>query len=161
MSQAEAEDRAIEAGGKDTQNNIAMLAEQTGGALIANTNDFRLPIRRVVEDAESYYEMTYNPEIQKYDGSFRKVSVKTAVKDARVQTRSGYFALPPNIAPGEVLSPYEVPLLQAFDEKPLARNFPFRHARIVFDRQRGKSPPSPLQPRGLVRHFPSTSSKIL
>lgn len=132
MGQAEAEDRAIEAGGKDTQNNIAMLADQTGGALIANTNDFRVPIRRVVEDAESYYEMTYNPQIQKYDGSFRKVSVKTAVKDARVQTRSGYFALPPNIAPGEVLSAYEVPLLQALDEKPLARNFPFQSAAMHF-----------------------------
>lgn len=131
MGQAEAEDKAYEAGMKDTQNNIAMLAEQTGGQLIANTNDFRVPIRKVVEDAESYYEITYNPQIQKYDGSFRKVAVKTSVKDAKVQTRSGYFALPPNMT-AKVLAPYEVPLLQALDEKPLARNFPFQSAAMHF-----------------------------
>ncbi len=132
MGQAEAEDRAFEAGSKDTQNNIAMLAEQTGGALIANTNDFRSPIRQVVEDAESYYEITYSPQIEKYDGAFRKISVKTDVREARVQTRSGYFALPPNMTQGRVLAPYEVPLLQALDEKPLARNFPFQSAAMHF-----------------------------
>ncbi len=107
MAQAEAADMAYEAGSKDTQNNLAMLAEQTGGALIANTNDFRAPIRRAVEDAESYYEITYNPEIQKYDGSFRKISVRTDVKEARVQTRAGYFALPPNLTQGQVLAPWK------------------------------------------------------
>jgi VWFA-related protein len=132
MGQAEAEDRAFEAGSKDTQNNIAMLSEQTGGKLIANTNDFRAPIRQVVEDAESYYEITYSPEIQKYDGSFRKIAVKTDLKDAHVQTRAGYFALPPNMTMGQVLAPYEVPLLQALDEKPLARNFPFQSAAMHF-----------------------------
>ena len=132
MGQAEAEDRVVEAGMKDTQYNIARLADETGGALIANTNDFRSPIRRVVEDAESYYEITYNPEIQKYDGSFRKIAVKMDLKDVRVQTRAGYFALPPNLARGEVLAAYEIPLLQALDEKPLARNFPFQSAALHF-----------------------------
>jgi VWFA-related protein len=132
MDQAQETDKVAEAGEKDTQNNIAMLAEQTGGTLIANKNDFRTPIRQVVEDAESYYEITYNPQIQKYDGSFRKIAVKMDIKDAHVQTRAGYFALPPNLAPGEVLSAYEVPLLQALDEKPLARNFPFQSAAMHF-----------------------------
>ena len=137
MDQAGAEDAAYEAGLKDTQNNILRLSEQTGGQLIANTNDFRGPIRRVVEDAESYYEITYSPEIQKYDGSFRKVAVKTDAKDARVQTRSGYFALPPNMTMGQVLAPYEVPLLQALEEKPLARNFPFQSAAMHFRSAQG------------------------
>jgi VWFA-related protein len=136
MDQAGAEDAAYEAGMKDTQNNMLMLSEQTGGQLIANTNDFRAPIRRVVEDAESYYEITYNPEIQKYDGSFRKISVKTTVKDAKVQNRSGYFALPPNMT-NQVLSSFEVPLLQALDEKPLARNFPFQSGALHFHGAQG------------------------
>jgi VWFA-related protein len=132
MGQAEAEDKVIEAGMKDTQYNIGRLAKETGGDLIANTNDFRTPIRKVVEDAETYYEITYNPEIQKYDGSFRKVAVKTDVKDAQLLTRAGYFAMPPNLSPGEVLSPYEVPLLQAFDQQPLPRAFPFQSAALHF-----------------------------
>jgi len=137
LGQAEAEDRAFEAGSKDTQNNIAMLSEQTGGRLIANTNDFRAPIRQVVEDAESYYEITYSPDIQKYDGSFRKIAVKTDLKDAKVQTRAGYFALPPNMTMGQVLASYEVPLLQALDEKPLQRSFLFQSAVMHFRGSQG------------------------
>jgi len=137
MGQAEAEDRAFEAGSKDTQNNIKMLADQTGGVLIANSNDFRGPIRRVVEDAESYYEITYSPDIQKYDGSFRKIKVTSALKDAQVQTRAGYFALPPNMTMGQILASYEVPLLQALEEKPLARNFPFQSAALHFRGSQG------------------------
>lgn len=134
---AEAEDKAFEAGSKDTQNNIIMLSEQTGGFAITNTNDFRARIHRVVEDAESYYEITYSPEIQKYDGSFRKIAVKTTLKDAQVQTRAGYFALPPNMTIGQTLASYEVPLLQALDEKPLPRNFGFQSTALHFNGAQG------------------------
>ena len=54
------------------------------------------------------------------------------LKDAQVQTRAGYFALPPNMTMGQVLASYEVPLLQALDEKPLARNFPFQSTAMHF-----------------------------
>ena len=131
-AQAEAVDSLHEAGTQDPQNTLAMLAGETGGLLIANTNDFRAPIHKAVEDAESYYEITYDPQIAKYDGSFRRVAVKTGVKDLRVQTRAGYFALPPHVAPGQVLASYEVPLLQALEEKELPRNFLFHSAAMHF-----------------------------
>lgn len=131
-AQAEATDSLHEAGTQDPQNTLAMLSEETGGVLVANTNDFRAPIHKAVEDAESYYEITYNPHIAKYDGSFRGVAVKTSVKDLRVQTRAGYFALPPHVAPGQVLASYEVPLLEAMDKKEFPRDFDFHSAALHF-----------------------------
>ena len=131
--QAQAADSAIDAGRADTQNTIRRLAEATGGVLIANTNDFKGPIRKVAEDAQSYYEITYDPQIQKYDGSFRKVSVKTDVADLRVQSRAGYFALPPNLTKGaQLLASYEVPLLQALDAQQLQHDFGFQAQAMHF-----------------------------
>ena len=131
--QAKSVDQAYDAGKSDTQNAIFMLSSQTGGMLIANTNDFRAPIRKVTEDVQSYYEITYDPQIQKYDGSFRKVLVKTDQADLKVQSRAGYFALPPNMTRGgEVLASYEVPLLAALDAKPLEKNFNFQSAAMHF-----------------------------
>lgn len=131
-AQAEATDSLHEAGTQDPQTTLAMLSEETGGLLVANTNDFRAPIHKAVEDAESYYEITYNPHIAKYDGSFRGVAVKTSVKDLRVQTRAGYFALPPHVAPGQVLASYEVPLLEAMEKKEFPRDFGFHSGALHF-----------------------------
>jgi VWFA-related protein len=131
--QAQAADSAIDAGRADTQNTIRRLAEATGGVLIANTNDFKGPIRKVAEDAQSYYEITYDPQIQKYDGSFRKVLVKTDVADLRVQSRAGYFALPPTLTKsGQLLASYEVPLLQALDAQKLQHDFGFQAEAMHF-----------------------------
>jgi len=140
MSQAQATDQAIDAGKSDTQQTIKMLAEQTGGVLIANTNDFRAPIRKVAEDAQSYYEITYDPQIEKYDGAFRKVIVKTNVADLRVQSRAGYFALPSKLTQGgQLLASYEVPLLQALDTQPLKQDFGFQSEAMHFRSPSGRT----------------------
>ncbi|HLK21955.1 MAG TPA: VWA domain-containing protein [Bryobacteraceae bacterium] len=131
--EAQAADQALDAGKRDTQLTIKMLAEQTGGVLIANTNDFRGAIRKVTEDVQSYYEITYDPQIQKYDGAFRKVVVKTDMADLRVQSRAGYFALPPNLVQGgQMVASYEVPLLQALETQPLKTDFAFQAAAMNF-----------------------------
>jgi len=134
MGQAQAADQALDAGRRDTQLSIRRLAEETGGVLIANTNDFRVPIRKVAEDMQSYYEITYDPQIQKYDGSFRKVFVKTDIANLKVQSRAGYFALPPNLTHGaaSTLASYEVPLLQALDTQPLKTDFAFESTAMHF-----------------------------
>jgi VWFA-related protein len=130
---AAAADTAINAGKANTQDTLANLAESTGGFLIANTNDFRDPLRKVTEDIQTYYEITYNPGIEKYDGSFRKVELKTSRNNVHLQSRAGYFALPAAlVANGTVLAPYELPLLQAFDAKPLPKAFGFQSAGLHF-----------------------------
>jgi hypothetical protein len=119
-------DKAIESSRANTQVTLADLSESTGGFLIANTNDLKGPLRRLNEDIETYYEISYSPDIQKYDGSFRKVTVKTARNDLKIQSRSGYFALPPSmVGNGKIIAGYEVPLLRAFESAPLPKSFPF------------------------------------
>ena len=130
---AKAVDTAIESGKANTQNTLAELAESTGGFLIANTNDFRNDLRRVSEDIETYYQVTYNPQIQKYDGSFRKVEVRSPRANLRLQSRAGYFALPATPgAGGVIVSPFELPLMQALNAKPFPRDFSFQSAGLHF-----------------------------
>ena len=95
----------------NTQAVLEDLAESTGGFLIGNTNDLDSGLDRVASDLASYYEIAYVPQAAPFDGRFRKVEVKVARKRVDVQSRSGYFALPPSDA--APLMPYELPLLAA------------------------------------------------
>src|SRR6185437_11130388 len=133
MSNAQSADTAIEAGRANVQNTLATLADSTGGFLIANTNDFSGKLKRLTEDIETYYEISYDPQIEKYDGSFRKVSVETDRPNMRIQSRSGYFALPPSMKGQAVLSAYEVPLLKALGSAPLPHSFGFQAAGMHFE----------------------------
>ena len=76
------------------------------------------------EEINTYYELTYSPTIDLYDGHFRKIAVKIARLDMKVQSRSGYFALP--YVPGQTVFPYEVPLLSALSSTPAPEAIPFR-----------------------------------
>ncbi|HXJ96424.1 MAG TPA: VWA domain-containing protein [Terriglobia bacterium] len=126
-------DTSIESTRANTQNTLANLAESTGGALIANTNDLRAPLHKLAEDIQTYYEISYNPEIKTYDGSFRKITIKMDSSDLRVQARSGYIALPPALAAGgTVLRPFEVPLLTALGSAELPTAFGFRSTAMHF-----------------------------
>ncbi len=131
--QVTAFDTALESSRANTQVTLGELSDSTGGFLIANTNDLKAPLRRLNEDIETYYEISYTPDIQKYDGSFRKVVVKTARADLKVQSRAGYFALPPSMAAnGNVVSGYEVPLLKAFESNPLPKSFTYHAEGMHF-----------------------------
>ena len=132
--QVTAFDKALESSRANTQVTLADLSDETGGFLIANTNDLKVPLRRLNEDIETYYEISYSPEIQKYDGSFRKVVVKSARADLKIQSRSGYFALPPSmVGNGNVIAGYEVPLLKAFETAPLPKSFAYRAEGMHFE----------------------------
>lgn len=125
-------DLVIETTRANPQMNLSYIAESTGGALIANMNDFRDPLRKVVEDLETHYEISYAPEIKDHDGSFHKITVKLKESGYRIQSRSGYFALPPALGPATELRAYEVPLLRALSSPKLPKDFGFHVAAIHF-----------------------------
>src|SRR5215467_2853862 len=132
-SEANVTDLAIRSTRGNTQNTLANLAESTGGKLIANTNDLKTPMKKLAEDIETYYEISYIPEIKNYDGSFHKITVKTSSPDLGVQSRSGYFALPPGVnGIANPLHAYEVPLLNALASKELPRDFPLQSTAMHF-----------------------------
>ncbi|GAC1700642.1 MAG: hypothetical protein NVS9B4_02380 [Candidatus Acidiferrum sp.] len=131
--QAKAFDTSIESTRSNTQNTLANLAESTGGLLIANTNDLRPPLHKLAEDIQTYYEIGYAPDIKTYDGSFRKIAIKMNSSDFRVQSRSGYVALPPAlVTPGSVLHAYEVALLTALSSAELPKAFGYQSVALHF-----------------------------
>jgi len=131
--QAKVFDTAIESTRANTQNTLANLAESTGGMLIANTNDLGTPLHKLAEDIQTYYEIGYAPQIKSYDGSFRKIAIKMSSSDLRVQSRSGYVALPPGLASqGSVLKAYEVPLLTVLSSAELPKTFAYQSVPMHF-----------------------------
>lgn len=128
-------DRAEDAIRANPQIALAELAESTGGFLIANTNDFRQPLRRLTEELGTYYEIVYRPANTNLDGRFRSIEVKVARPDVKLQSRSGYFALP--ALDGQTVFPYEVPLLNALGTHPLPKGLDYRASVIPFRPVRG------------------------
>lgn len=130
FEQAKGLDKANDSMRANAQNSLAELADSTGGFLVANTNDLRTQVHRISEDINAYYEISYTPDIANLDGSFRKIGVKLARADLRVQARSGYFALP--FIEGQALLPYEMPMLTALSTSPLPRAIAYRSAGLHF-----------------------------
>jgi len=126
-------DTTIQSTRANYQNTLANLADSTGGFLIANTNDMQGPIRRLAEDIQTYYEISYAPEIRNYDGSFHKIALKLPSSNLRVQSRSGYSAIPPSLSSvGTAVSAYEVPLLAALNLPELPKAFDYESAALHF-----------------------------
>ena len=111
-----ASDNAEVSARANVQEPIRDLAESTGGFLIGDSNDLRVPLRHVNEEISSYYEVSFNPGIQNYDGSFRKIAVNAKRKDLVIHARNGYFALPP-----EARGRRSAALRNAAAESPLRR----------------------------------------
>ena len=125
-------DLAINANRMNTQDTLAMLADETGGFLTANTNDFSTPLQRVMEEIDTYYEISYNPHVEKYDGKFRHIEVKVDRRDLTVQSRAGYFALPPDMLRTTGLNSYEMPLLRALSDGAPNDTLPFESGGMHF-----------------------------
>lgn len=106
------------------------LAKETGGFAVMNSNDVRAPVRRIMEQTAIHYELSYAPQSQILDGSFRKIQVKLLRPGLTVQTRDGYFAVP--TVAGQALKPYEVALLRALQNRATRRDLPFRSAILQF-----------------------------
>jgi VWFA-related protein len=115
----------------NNQTELRNLADETGGFLVADSNDLRTPLRKINEEIGSYYEISYNPGIANYDGSFRRIKVDIGKKDLIAQARNGYFALPMELRKTGMM-PYEPPLLSALNAPALPHDIPFRARLIPF-----------------------------
>jgi VWFA-related protein len=114
----------------DSQGGLAQLAEDTGGFLVRDTNDLRKAFERIDEDQRFHYLLTYSPQNQKFDGTFRNISVKVSRPGTKVFARKGYRAL--RFAPTLPVLDYEAPALAALDAARLSNGFPFDTAALNF-----------------------------
>ena len=117
-----------EPGGRDVSNNtqqqnLAYLADRTGGLAYDNGNDLNWGLDRMLEDQEGYYLLGYHPPEGTLQGNssrrdFHRIQVKVTRAGLHVRSRSGFFgetddqALPKYTTPAEqlratMLSPFK------------------------------------------------------
>ena len=106
----------------DPHAGLGQLADQTGGMLIANTNDLRAGFERIETDMRNYYLLTYVPSNEAFDGKFREIEVKVRRSGVDVHSRKGYFAV--REAPGVPVRAYEAPALVKLEQIPVPNAFP-------------------------------------
>jgi VWFA-related protein len=109
---------------------LGMLADQTGGFLIRETNDLSAGLRRIDEDMRVHYLLTYIPKNPEYDGRFRHISLKLSRPNLEVQTRKGYYAIDNSIT--SPLLDYEAPALAALSAARKPNAFAIRVGALSF-----------------------------
>jgi hypothetical protein len=70
---------------------LATLSTDTGGKAFLDSNDFAPAFKKVQNDTSSYYLIGYRSTNKAMDGKFRKITVKVARKDVKLEYRSGYY----------------------------------------------------------------------
>ena len=93
-----------------SQQNLRMLAEETGGVAFVGRNDFDAAFDRIVQENSSYYVLGYYSTNERRDGKLRNITVRVAgYPDAQVTYRKRYAAprgrAPKNTAAGKPLDP--------------------------------------------------------
>ena len=99
---------------QDPAVSLGILAEQTGGLIVNNTNDLESGIGRVNDDRRNYYLLSYTSTSPTLDGKFHRISVKVKKAGVYVRNRSGYLASPMDDS-GPVFD-YEAPALSALNQ---------------------------------------------
>jgi VWFA-related protein len=117
---------------KDPRTSLTLLAEQTGGFLVDNTNDLGQAFRRIDADRRFHYLLTYQPKNPNFDGKWRTLTVKVLRRNVTVRARSGYLAVrTPATMP---LFGHEGPALAALERTPTPAEIPLRATALVFPR---------------------------
>jgi VWFA-related protein len=78
------------------QEPLHILAEDTGGRAIINSNSFRDAFRQGIDETSNYYLLAWRPDVE--DERTGKARIKVSVKgrpDLRVRLRRNYYAAPP------------------------------------------------------------------
>jgi len=80
----------------ESQDGLVILAEETGGLFMHNTNDLDGALRHVMEDGDGYYLLGYRPDAGTFDektGKMKYHRMQVRVKRAglHVRNRSGFF----------------------------------------------------------------------
>jgi VWFA-related protein len=106
----------------DSRTGLAKLADETGGFLVEESNNLTSAFKRIDEDNQFHYTISYTPANLDFDGKFRSIDVKAARPGVQVFARKGYRAI--RRPPGLQTADYEVPALAMLDRAPLPNAFP-------------------------------------
>jgi VWFA-related protein len=98
---------------------LQQLAEGTGGSYIGDEDNLKKPLAEMITDMMVYYEASYAPKIDEYDGKFRAIAVKPLRAGLKIRSQSGYLALPAGSVTGSFPQPFELPLLKILSQAQL------------------------------------------
>jgi VWFA-related protein len=106
----------------DPSVSLGILADQTGGLLIDNTNALDRAIDLINNDRRHHYLLSYVSTNPTLDGRYRRIDVKVARPDVEVRARRGYRASA-DVSTAPVLD-YERPAMAALSSTPAPSAFP-------------------------------------
>lgn len=116
--------------GLDSRTGLARLSTDTGGFLIEGSNDLSSAFRRIDEDNQFHYLLTYAPSNDTLDGRFRAIRVKVGRRGAQVFARKGYRAL--RVRPAADAAAGDMAALSLLDRRPIPNAFPVHAAAFSF-----------------------------
>jgi VWFA-related protein len=68
-----------------------LIARQTGGFLVRNSNDFGLD--RIADDQKGYYLLGYRPPDETFNRQFHHIKLKVKGRGLTVRTREGFYGI--------------------------------------------------------------------
>ena len=81
----------------------ALIAKETGGFLVRNSNDFDL--KRIADDQKGYYLLGYRPTGETFNRKFHHLKVNVKRRGLTVRTRNGFFGVSEEAARPTALTP--------------------------------------------------------
>jgi hypothetical protein len=79
----------------ESKDGLVVLARETGGKVIIDSNDMGEVLDAVTEDASDYYVLGYYPSNLEENGHFRKLEIKVTRPDVKVEVPRGYYERKP------------------------------------------------------------------
>jgi len=114
----------------DSRTGLARLAEETGGFLVEESNTLSSAFKRIDEDNQFHYLLTYAPTNAIFDGKFRAIQVKVRKPGMQVFARKGYRAV--RTARAGDAAVVDASALALLDRRPLPNALPLRAASFSF-----------------------------
>jgi len=107
---------------------LVSAAISTGGFYFGSSGGLNHQLVRLHDSLASWYQASWKPPIEKFNGDFRPISVHSLRRDVVIHARSGYFAVRPSESTG--IRPFEMPLLNILASPSLPDNIAF-HAGVL------------------------------
>jgi VWFA-related protein len=77
---------------RDRHDDLRMMADQTDGRAVLDTNNVAGAMQKIFVDVGSYYLASYYSSNPKLDGRFRRIRVEVKRENVEVRARPGYLA---------------------------------------------------------------------
>ena len=77
---------------KDTVDTLRILADETDGRAIVNSNDLDTGLRQIIRDSSAYYLLGYYSTGAPSDGKFHEIKVRVKKPGVQIRARKGYWA---------------------------------------------------------------------